>query len=151
MKSVKYVDWDRKRQLLEKLDLFKDFSRFDIPKVAELYDQILFFNKNERIIRQGASDDCFYILLSGSARVCKGDNPETIVNIQAGDFFGEISYLSRSRRTRHVFANEKTFALKLTHEMLDRLEAEIREVIKDKLMNKLVERVVRAAMEDTHT
>ena len=45
MQNVKYDDWNQKRELLEKIDLFKDFSRFDIPKVADIYHHILLFEK----------------------------------------------------------------------------------------------------------
>lgn len=151
MKSIKFDDWNQRRELLEKIDLFREFSRFDIPKIAELYHHIIFFEKNERIIRQGATDNCFYILLSGSVRVCKDDDPKSIADLVAGEFFGEISFLSNSLRTRHIFANEKSFALRVTGEMLDDLEIELREKIKDKLIDKLVQRIMnpgRVELED---
>ena len=151
MKSIKFDDWGQRKDLLEKIELFRDFSRFEIPKVAVLYDHIVFFEKNERIIRQGATDNCFYILLTGGVRVCKDDDPKAIANLEAGDFFGEISFLSNSLRTRHIFANEKSFALKVTSEMLNNLEIQLREKIKDKLIDKLVQRIMnpgRVELED---
>jgi CRP/FNR family transcriptional regulator, cyclic AMP receptor protein len=142
MKTIKYDDWDQKRDLLEKIDLFRGFSRFDIPKVAVLYDHVILFEQHERIIRQGANDKCFYILLSGSVRICKNDGPESLVDLSPGQFFGEISFLSKNRRTRHVFANKKSFVLKVTNAMLSKLDVALRERIKDKLIEKLVERIM---------
>ena len=154
MQNVKYDDWNQKRELLEKIDLFQDFSRFDIPKVADIYHHILMFEKNERIIRQGASDKCFYILLTGSVRVTKGEDPLALIDLHSGEFFGEVSFLSNNKRTRHVFANEKAFVLRLTKKMLDNLDGSMREKIKDKLIEKLVERIVNPSldedMESTH-
>ena len=46
MKSIKFDDWNQRRELLEKIDLFREFSRFDIPKIAELYHHVVFFEKN---------------------------------------------------------------------------------------------------------
>ena len=142
MKSIKFDDWDKRKDLLEKIDLFRDFSRFEIPKVASLYSHIVFFDKNERIIRQSATDNCFYILLNGSVRVCKDDDPKAIATLDSGEFFGEISFLSNRLRTRHIFTNEKSFALRVTSDMLEHLEIELREKIKDKLIDKLVKRIM---------
>ena len=142
MKNVRYDDWDQKKELLEKLELFQDFSRFDIPKIASLYHNVIYFEKNERIIREGSNDKCFYILLSGSVRVCKGDDPQPISHLFPGEFFGEISFLSNSRRTRHIFTNEKVFVLKVTESMMETLDSRLREKIKDKLIAKLIKRIM---------
>ena len=50
-----------------------------------------------------------------------------------------------------MFANEKSFALRVTGDMLDDLEIELREKIKDKLIDKLVQRIMnpgRVELED---
>ncbi len=49
MKSIKFNVWDQRKELLEKIDLFRNFFRFEIPKVAGLYSHIVFFGKNEKI------------------------------------------------------------------------------------------------------
>ena len=147
MQSVRFNDLDKLKDLLSKVELFEDFSRYDIPKIAELCQNVQFYGAEEIIIEKGKKDDSFFILLTGSARVCKSPSSESLFTIEPGFIFGEISFLSNTERTKYVVANDQAFALEISRTMLDTLEHEMRDRIKDFLINKLVKRVLQIESE----
>jgi signal-transduction protein with cAMP-binding, CBS, and nucleotidyltransferase domain len=141
MQNIKFLDIERKRELLSKVDVFADFTPFEIPRIAEICSNITYCDQGEKLIVQGSHGDCFYILLSGSVSVFAGNETSGLFLLKAGAIFGEIAFLSGTARTRHVVANEEAFVLRVTQDMLKRLPPEMREKIKDKLIEKLVERI----------
>ena len=132
----------KKKELLAKVEIFEGFNRFEIAQIAEACQKISYYDADESIIVQETLGDCFFILLSGTARVCQGDDPKSLFTIEAGAIFGEIAFLSGTVRTKHIIANENCFILELSHHMLRTLDAEVRERIKDKLIEKLVGRII---------
>jgi len=142
MQQIRFKDFDKLKGLLSKVELFEDFSRYDLPKIAELCDNIQFYEENERIINKGDSDDSFFILLSGSARVVKEAAGESVFTLEPGFIFGEISFLSNTERTKYVIANERSFALNISRIKLDSLKPDMRDRIKDYLIQKLVKRII---------
>ena len=141
MRCIKFDDIDKLKELLSKVELFNEFSRYDIPKIAGLCDNIHFFDPDEVIIEKGKIDESFFILLAGTARVSKTLNGESVFTLEPGCIFGEISFLSRTERTSYVTANENVFALNISSKMMQALEPDIRERIKDYLIIKLVNRI----------
>lgn len=101
-----------------------------------------FFTQDETIINKGEIDDSFFILLSGTARVCKSLTSESLFTLEPGFIFGEISFLSNTERTKYIISNENVFALQITTKMLQSLEPEMRDRIKDYLIQKLVGRII---------
>ncbi|MCM8525762.1 MAG: cyclic nucleotide-binding domain-containing protein [Lentisphaeraceae bacterium] len=142
MQQIRFKDFDKLKEMLSKVELFSEFSRYDLPKVAELCDNVQFFNQDEPIINKGVVDDSFFILLSGTARVCKSLDSESLFTLEPGCIFGEISFLSNTERTKYIIANENVFALQITSKMLQSLEPEMRDRIKDYLIQKLVGRII---------
>ena len=142
MHQIRFNDLDKLKELLSKVELFNEFSRYDLPKVAELCDNVQFYEEHERIINKGDSDESFFILLSGSARVCKDLEGDSVFTLEPGFIFGEISFLSNTERTKYVIANERSFALNITRQKLQSLEPDMRDRIKDFLIQKLVKRIV---------
>ncbi len=142
MQQIRYNDFDKLKELLSKVELFNEFSRYDLPKIAELCDNIQFYDEEEIIIFKGEKDDSFFILLSGSARVCKELAGETFFTVEPGFIFGEISFLTNTERTKNVIANEQLFALNISRKKLESVEPVIRERIKDFLIQKLVQRII---------
>jgi CRP-like cAMP-binding protein len=58
----------------------------------------------ETLFAEGEIAHDFYVLLAGAARVERA--AETVRTLGPGDFFGEISLVTRSRRTATVTATE---------------------------------------------
>lgn len=141
MRCIKFDDFDKLKELLTKVELFNEFSRYDIPKIAGLCDNIQFFDPEEVIIEKGKIDESFFILLAGTARVTQTMMGESVFTLEPGCIFGEISFLSHSERTSYVIANENVFALNISRKMMQTLEPDIRERVKDYLILKLVHRI----------
>lgn len=143
MQQVRFDDIDKLKEMLSKVELFEDFSRYDLPKVAELCNNVLFFSQDESVIEKGEVEDSFFVLLSGTARVSENFTSESLFTLEPGFIFGEISFLSKTERTKYVIANENVFVLEITGKMLQSLEPDMRDRIKDYLIKKLVGRIIQ--------
>jgi CRP-like cAMP-binding protein len=104
---------------LRRVDLFKDLSddelRIVLPsiKVSE-------FGRDEVLIRQGATGDCFFILRRGKVDVLReGTNGEapivvnTIEHTAARNFFGEIALLTGEPRNTTIRAHTDVQVLRI--------------------------------------
>ena len=141
MEQVKDIET---RQLIENMnrtDFFTAFSDAEKREIVTSYTPVCVFGKNESIIKEGTDDTSFYILLTGSARAMKNDVSLPFAEYRPGDSFGEISFLTGVSRTCDVTANEVSIALKIDKNTLEGLKIEIREKIKDRIIENLVERL----------
>ena len=64
---------------------------------------------DEAIVREGSTGTALYIVLRGRARVERED--QTIGQLSAGDFFGELALIEEHPRSATVVANEETDCL----------------------------------------
>jgi len=64
---------------------------------------------DEVIVREGSTGTALYIVLRGRARVERGG--ETIGEITAGDFFGELALIEEHPRSATVIATDETDCL----------------------------------------
>ena len=66
----------------------------------------------EAIIQEGVGGIAFYIVLSGRARV--EQRGETIGEVGAGDFFGELALIEEHPRSASIIAEDETECLGFT-------------------------------------
>ena len=76
------------------------------------------YKKGEYIIQEGDEDHSFYILLSGIVSVEK--NELSIDHLQAGDCFGEMGYLTKTKRTASVRSSSDVSLIQVNAATLDR-------------------------------
>ena len=93
-------------------------------------------------MKKGSEERSFYILLSGTVEVMNKVGDEAIFDLSPGEFFGEISFLTSTPRTSSVRAKEVCILIKIDQVLMGNLRAEMREKIKDQLIEKLVKRIV---------
>ena len=132
------------RQLIEnmnRIDFFTAFSDAEKREIVASYTPVCVFGKNESIIKEGTEDTSFYILLTGSARAMKKNVSLPFAEYGSGDSFGEIAFLTGVPRTCEIIANEVSIALRIDKKTLDALKIEIREKMKDKIIENLVDRL----------
>lgn len=141
MEKIQDIDETMVKNILDRLDLFSRFTEKEKKRILDFRTQYVVYRKGESIIREGSVDTAFYILLKGSVNIIKGKRTFPIAKLEAGDFFGEISFLTNTPRTTTVIANELVIVLSVSKKMLNSLNAEIREKIKDKIIDKLVHRI----------
>jgi CRP-like cAMP-binding protein len=89
--------------LLSRTALLSGLSRREIADLAAAATQRA-VGDGEAIVAEGDSDDSYYVLLSGRARVSVAGEART--ELLAGDGFGEIAVLHRVPRTATVVAAE---------------------------------------------
>lgn len=69
------------------------------------------YEAGNEIIVEGDIDDSFYIIVAGRVSVVKAGR--SLRTLQAGDCFGEMGYLTKTRRTASIIAREDTALIKL--------------------------------------
>ena len=141
MEKPKDIETQQLIENMNRTDFFAAFSDAEKREIVTSYTPVRVFRKDEPIIKEGTGDTPFYILLTGSARAMKNDILLPFAEYRPGDSFGEISFLTAVPRTCDVVANEVSIALKIDKKALADLKIEIREKIKDRIIENLVERL----------
>ncbi|BCE01639.1 cyclic nucleotide-binding domain-containing protein [Marinicellulosiphila megalodicopiae] len=122
--------------ILEKIPLFRNFSPTEREKIvahAHFYHAV----QNDKLIEQSTLDTSFYVLMSGKADVFIEGVGHSIAEISPGEFFGELSFLLNRPRSSTVVATKECVLLRLDRQLLGKLNAEIREKIKDQIIVKM--------------
>ncbi|MCP4108225.1 MAG: cyclic nucleotide-binding domain-containing protein [Desulfobacteraceae bacterium] len=143
MQIIEDMEWEEILGIIERIEFFKNFSLREIKKIIKINKNVLFYRVGELIIRQGTDDNCFYILVSGSVTITKGDSSLPIAKFEPGDLFGEIAFLTNSPRTANAIADETAIVIKIDKTQFEKLSPKIREKIKDVTIEKLVVRLNR--------
>ena len=132
-------------QLLNGLEFFRDFSNHEKDRVSEFDVGFQFTKPMDVLIRENTKDTAFFILIKGRVAAIKGGvdgkNGKVLFNLGPGDIIGELAFLTGSRRTLNIVAQEKGLLLRVDNQLLGRLGCDSREKFKDQLINKLVQRL----------
>ena len=107
-----------KVDLIKRVPLFAHCSRRELEEIAKIADE-LDIREGKDLTREGGRGSEFFILLEGTADVRKG--PRTVNTLGDGDFFGEISLLTRAPRTATVTTTSPVRALVITERSFRRL------------------------------
>lgn len=103
------------------LRFFSSFSDREIEDILNA-SSMQSFAPADTIVREGDVDSAFYIIARGSVDVFKGRRKISVLD--RGDCFGEISFLTASKRTATVRASTPVLALKVNAALLDTLPVE---------------------------
>lgn len=141
MKESERIDRDVVLGIIERLDIFSEFTLGERLYIAALHNHFALYQPGEFLIKEGNFDDSFFILLDGSVSITKGNAGVCLATLSPSDFFGETSLLYHTRRTSNVVADERVIVFKLSKQMLKDLKITVREKIKDKVIEKLLERL----------
>ncbi|MBF0420650.1 MAG: cyclic nucleotide-binding domain-containing protein [Magnetococcales bacterium] len=131
--------------ILNKIAFFSKFTDTEKRLLLSMTYFLARFRDGDTIIRENDKDqNSLFVMLRGSARVTKNDNPEKILNtIKPGDVFGEISFLLKTQRTSNVIATDETVCFVLKNQYMEELPMHLQIKIKDCLIEILVNRLVR--------
>ena len=130
-------------QLINKLHFFSEFTEEEKRHLSTLDSQVYKHPNHEKIIKQGDIGTHFYVILQGSVEVHRGDGFSTkITELEPGDVFGEIGYLSkRARSTSIIACGNDTITLKFGRDLGYALTPEIHTKLNDVLISILVNRL----------
>lgn len=100
-----------KVDLIKAVPLFAECSKRDLNEIAGIADEID-LREGKELTKEGKQGREFFVLIEGEADVQKGSR--RINRLGPGDFFGEISLVTRRPRTATVTATTPVRALVIT-------------------------------------
>lgn len=138
MESINSFTPEVIERLILQVGFFNDFTEQEKQQVLNYMDAFLLFKPQEKILCANTEDDAaMYVLLSGRAIITTPEKDVYLDEVLIGDVFGEISFLTELPRTANVVAEEVCILWRIDHALLENSPIELREKIKDKLIEKL--------------
>jgi serine/threonine protein kinase len=110
------IDRQEHFALLRKLRFFHEFASAEIWEVLRAASWH-YYSAGEEIVKEGAIDDRFYVLVSGGCSV--GRNGREIGRLEAGGCFGETSYVRGAKRQATITANSDVTILQVSSTLLE--------------------------------
>ena len=133
---------DREKfNILKTLKFFSDFNDGEIEEVirAGIW---LTFQANAKIISEGDVENAFYIIAVGEAVVIKGKKVVSVLG--HGDCFGEMGYLTKTRRTASVVSRSSTLLLKVNASLMEQASMNTQFRFQRVFLETLIERLSRS-------
>jgi eukaryotic-like serine/threonine-protein kinase len=109
-------DEDAKFALLRELDFLKPFTDDEVHEFLEVGDWDR-FRVGQEIIVEEDSDDAIFILVSGRCSVSRGG--AVLDDVEAGECFGEISYVTEQPRVATVTATKPVTILRIEEPIIE--------------------------------
>ncbi|HYM52074.1 MAG TPA: cyclic nucleotide-binding domain-containing protein [Candidatus Dormibacteraeota bacterium] len=129
-------------QTVASVPLFSSLDRRTIERLDKQGKRRV-YAAGDPIIRQDAPASALYVILRGKVRVHEGgEDGETIGQLYAGDFFGELALIEDHPRTASVTAIEETECVLFVAWEFTALLKEYPEMATP-IMNALIERLHR--------
>ena len=141
MKRIEPMNHKQSLEILNKVHFFDVFSGEEKDILTGHHSHFFVTKKGERVIRQGGSDESFFVILTGSVYVRKEGSKKVLARLKPGDIFGEVSFLTGSKRTTSVVAEATTIVFEIDKPTLKFLDPAIREKLKDNIIKVLVQRL----------
>ncbi len=102
--------------LLRMLRFFHDFSTAEIVEVLRAATWHG-YGPDEEIVKEGAIDDRFYVIVSGQCRVER--NGVAVGRLETGGCFGEMSYVKGAKRQATIVADGDVTILRVSSTLLE--------------------------------
>ena len=107
-----------KIKLLKRVPLFARLSGTELERISKVADE-LDFKEGKQLAREGAAGREFFVIVEGTAEVTRGK--KRLSTLSDGDFFGEISLITRLPRTASVTTVSPMRALVITDRSFRRM------------------------------
>jgi CRP-like cAMP-binding protein len=114
------VDDNEHFDLLRQLRFFHDFSHSEIWEVLRASDW-RDYPAGEEVVREGETDDRFYIIVSGEVSV--SNHGREVGRLGPGDCFGESSYVSGARNLASISARKPLTLLRVSATLLEQVSS----------------------------
>jgi len=128
-------------EIINHLTLFDELSPEEKRLISDNPNLFYFIPKDNVFIIEGELDSCFYLLLSGKAQVAQ--KCIEFDKLSAGDVVGVTGFVRDLPRTGSVVALSDILALKFSRFQFKKLPANVRELIKNHMMQELISRIDR--------
>ena len=107
-----------KLKLLERVPLFARLSRSELERISTIADEID-FREGKELAKEGAAGREFFVIVEGTAEVTRGS--KKLRTLSDGDFFGEISLITKLPRTASVTTVSSSRLLVITERSFRRM------------------------------
>ncbi|HET7921439.1 MAG TPA: serine/threonine-protein kinase [Gammaproteobacteria bacterium] len=126
--------------MVSNLSFFRDFTQ---PEIWEIIRAGAWkrFRKGDTMITEGELDENFFVIASGEASVHKGKT--VLGTLTTGDCFGEMGYLSRTKRSASVRANSEVALLCVNATLMERASRDCQLRFYKVFAHTLIERLSR--------
>jgi len=140
-------DRDQKFASVRQLRFFNDLADAEVWEVlrASVWES---YAAGDRIIIEGNVDDSFYVIVHGDVGVCKGDTE--ISALGTGDCFGEMGYLSKTKRTASILAKDDVSLLKINSSLIEQASTACQLRFNKVFIQTLIERLTRTSEQLSH-
>ena len=118
----KQISRTENRDALRRLRFFDDFEDHHIDEFMKA-SSMLSFHAGDVIIKEGDVDNAFYIVVVGNVNVSKAG--KHMMTLNKGDVFGEIAFLTATRRTATVSAHSEVLVLKINANAMDEVSDDV--------------------------
>lgn len=103
---------------LRRLSFFQDFSAEEIGQLMKAGSWHE-YAAGEEIVREGAIDDRFYVVVGGECEVRRGG--QLLARLAAGECFGEAGYVRGARRQATISAGGSAAVLRISATLLEQV------------------------------
>jgi serine/threonine-protein kinase len=107
--------------ILRRLNFFHDFAHIEIRELLDA-GEWREYHKGDEIVKEGEMDDRFYVIVAGNCVV--ESNGITVGEMMPGNCFGESSYVSGTRRTATIRAQDEVTVLSVSATLLEQLSTD---------------------------
>jgi serine/threonine protein kinase len=114
------IDQKEHLAILRRLNFFHAFSHGEIRELLAA-SEWREYKKGDEIVKEGEMDDHFYVIVNGECVV--ESNGIAVGSMETGNCFGESSYVSGTKRTATIKANEAVTILRLSATLLEQLSS----------------------------
>ena len=139
MKKIGKVSKLKVLEFLNRVSLFKSLEPGERELISRIPNLIVLIESETVFIKKDQFDSDFYIVLNGEADITV--NGQHVTTASSGDFIGEVGFICNEARSATVSAKTDVIAMRITRDLFDRLPLGVRESIKQKIINGLVERI----------
>jgi len=109
---------EEKFNTIKSLEFFEGFPDGELWEIIRASTWQEYADNNE-IIVEGDLDDCFYIIVKGEVAVQKND--KSFRALISGDCFGEMGYLTKTKRTATIKSQGDTALLKVNSTVISQV------------------------------
>jgi hypothetical protein len=120
------------------------FAEFAQPEVWEILHASAWKNYTDGqvIVTEGETDDCFFIIVSGEVQVSKGS--KQLGTLQEGDCFGEMGYLSKTKRTASIKAKGIVNLMRVNATLMERASKDTQLKFYQVFVKTLIDRLAKS-------
>jgi len=100
-----HLTTDQIQQIVQSLTLFSFLEPNEIKDFSKEHLHIAGYDTGEFLIQEGGSDRSLFVLLHGFASVVKEGAGIPMAQMEPGDFFGEVAFLTGRKRITNVIVH----------------------------------------------